>query len=1069
MAARKDIVYLTGDAPPEGPALYGYAFLFDPFILAACRTLPEMKPIRSFVKGDAARLAVSPIPHYSLSPEDDRRLLKILEAVLDSGGSAAIVQPSPRFYRCLPQLGETRYLRDIASLCEAWRFTSRLCGCRQDYPYREIYQAVDSEGEILSTVGDWPALVLNKKTALFTVNQFGAFSPWRLKDYVPAHANLWVELACRLLGIPVPGRASADSSMELRRDFHSYGLTAALLRELASLMGENIMSSERASGKMILEAARLFVGNRHDSAAEKLAAAFEILYRARLRLADTNIYLVDSAHASTLHGDIGFAEMQWPQWTREYMDYYLTLAEKRGLRLCLDWDASSVGNISVRFPELSARMRRHVEKGSLEFINGGYVQQYPHLWSVQSALQNFRYGRAIFESAVGSPVKTFGGQECCVNPQMPNLLVNSGYEQAIHRIQNFGHVPLVKDAAVMWQGKDGTSIPALPGNPDAAERLGNKFYRNLPLKIFQSVVHGVKDPVFTNMQDMAYREFLEEICRTAYYFPVLGGFTTVGGYFKKHPKGRLPRRRFDCKDYLYGYFYRNHEWRGNENNLAVKSFALENALASGQFLNSLASFRRVSGVKNWEMHWKKTLGLQAHDALIAGNMFTGVFGYQKSSRAGGPIVPSLTNAVKALEGYSRVLKDVRASSARDSGRLYPAGKGIVYINTLGFARKIPAVSADGRDGFIVLPPYGHSSRVEFEEGRVSASENILENDLLAVHMDLKRGCIGSITDKASGRTEVAECNEFVYGEDSKMLMGEFRATGFSSRRAAVRMKGVIRRKGEVLGFYDTRITLSQGSRMVDIRSRLSPAVDIPPDPCRHAFRFKIRLPSAFDAYRAFLNVNEKLAEGRICRQVEEFFPPMSYIFLRPPDPGMKMFNSPHYTRLAAGEGTSVDIMNTGAQWYYKKGDCLYNHLIGRNDDLRDFHYAVSVNGRGHPLLASLDWQTPVITRNSRAQPPWSLFQSSRSNLLLFGAEYAGGDVFILRAAELEGRRTRAVITCGHEPVRVYRSDYRGKFISALKTWGNQFAVNLPAWGGSEYRIELKRPRTRAAAGFPSVP
>lgn len=1055
MASRNNIVYLTGDTSPESNVLYGYTFMFDPFILAVCRRMPEMAPISTFSKWDKVDLAISPLPHYSLSPGDNRSLFKGLGALLGAGGSAAIVQPKENLYRHMHQFGKTKYLYDIISLCETWKFRTRLCSSQQDYPYREIFQAVDACGEILSTVGDWPALVLNKQVAFFTVNHFNAFFPWRLKDNIPQHADLWVELVCRLLQVPAPERACADSNMDLRRDFHSFGFALVLLRELALLRKANISSEIKEAEKIILEAANLFVRGKHSLSAERLGIAFHLLYKTRIKLANMDIYLADSAHASTLHPEIGFAEMQWPQWVKAYMDYYLSLAEKKGLAFCLDWDAVSVENIMKRFPKLSARIRSNVDRGSLEFINGGYVQQYPHLWSIQSTLKNFKFGREIFQSATGRPVRTFGGQECCVNPQMPNLLLKSGHTQAVHRIQNFGHVPLVKEPAIMWLGKDGTSIPALPGNPDAAERLGNKFYRNLALKIHQSAENRVESRVFVNMQDMSYRAFLEEVCRIAYYAPVLGNFTTISEYFKKCTRKNLPRKFFNIKDYLYGYFYRNHAWRGNENSFSVRAFLLENMLTGGQFINSLASFEGVSELKNWDRHWKKILDLQSHDVLIAGNMSVGAFGHQKTSRTGGPIDPLLTNAVKAREGYTEVLNDAKKTAARDLQRLHNSGNETVYINTLGFSRKIHGVRFNGSVGSITLPPYGRSGFIEPEEGHVKASENIIENSFIAAHIDGKKGCISSIVDKTTNRKSISECNEFVYGEDSKMIMEKARVTSSSSHRASLRIKGGIYSKGRPLGLYDTEISLRQGSRVVDIKSRLSPSIEIPPNPCDHSFRLRTRLPVDFEVRRALFNMNEKLAEGKIYEQVEEFSPPMSYIFLRPGDPRLKMFNSPFYARLLPKTGKSVDLMNRGTQWYYRKGKCIYKHLAGHNEELRNFHYAFSVNSGIHPLLASLDWQTPVHAVDSSSGAPWSLFQSNRTNTLLFGAEYTGGDIFILRVTELEGRRTRAVISCGYDLVRVYHSDYNGKFIRELKTDGRQFTVLMPAWGISEYKVELR--------------
>jgi len=141
-----------------------------------------------------------------------------------------------------------------------------------------------------------------------------------------------------------------------------------------------------------------------------------------------------------------------------------------------------------------------------------------------------------------------------MNPQMPNLLTRLGYRQALHRIQNFGHVPLVKERPSAG-GERRQHHCGGTGNPTATERLGSIFYLLLAYKIHQSLRAGTREPVLTNLQDISMIAFREEVCRIAWYAPIFGRHTTLSAYFKAH-RGKLPVKSFAYYDYLYGYFYK---------------------------------------------------------------------------------------------------------------------------------------------------------------------------------------------------------------------------------------------------------------------------------------------------------------------------------------------------------------------------------------------------------------------------------------------------------------------------------------------------------------------------------
>lgn len=1029
--------------------LYGYTFLFDPFILATAGSIPEMRALQRIRSWDAIDLCICGMRQQLVTQDMEGLLVDGAKLLLQKGKGVVLTQPSHRFYRELPTLRNTRYVRDICSLCEEWRIDVPVCKHSQNYPQKLMFQAVTGPGTVFSTVGEWPALMVDGKLALFAVDPLRAFARWNRGNVIWKHANLWVFLARQLLGAPAVDPGEIDRQIDLRRDFHAFGYALVMLRELAELEKRSLDRFMKAACEKVVAAADAFVRRQYPAAQAALGSAFQDLYRGRCAITRMDIHLADSLHGSTVYPDAGFAEFEWPEELSRYMQMFFHLIETRNYRVNLDWDGRSMKNLADRCPGLTARMRQLVEAGSLEFINGGYSQQYPHYVSPQANIENIRQGRRVFERVLGQAPVTYGGQECCMNPQMPNLLTKLGYRQALHRIQNFGHVPLVKEAAIRWRGKDGSAIVAVPGNPTATERLGCLFYLLLAYKIHQSLRAGLRDPVLTNLQDIGMVAFREEVCRIAYYAPIFGRHTTLSACLKAC-HGRLPVKSFAYYDYLYGYFYRDSRWRGDENDGFAKAFALEQAIANARLLNGLAAFHGKARLRDFWPQWDLLFALHAHDSVLAGNLYMGAF-----FGGGGPLDDDMTNAVMSHRNYDPIMARVQTGMARDLHAVLgaPGGRWAAF-NTLGFPRHAVLKTAEGY-ARVALPAWGGAFTSPLSDGQVRVTSGILENERLNIRFDPESGCIGEIRDKSTGRVAVARANEFVYGATSTMRMTERRIVERDASRSEVMTSGTVWDHGEKVAFYETYVALADDSRVVDIRTRLRPLIALPPNPCEKAFRLSVQIAGPKpEIVTSYLNIFETLREPAVAKQFQRFKPQPYLIFLRPTDTRLHMFSSPNYVRLNAG-GHTVDLFNNGPQWYYAKEGQILQHLVGSNDHCFDFRYALAVGQtKKHPLLAALDWQTPPLACQVKNRIPPSLFATELPNVLLFGCAYLGQRTFLIRAMEIAGRRARGIIASGYRLQHVEETDYLGNRLRSLKARPAHFACDMPAWGIAEYHVRL---------------
>ena len=145
----------------------------------------------------------------------------------------------------------------------------------------------------------------------------------------------------------------------------------------------------------------------------------------------------------------------------------MQLADRAGLRTCVDLDTRAWDRMRLEFPDVVKRFARYVKAGKVEVIGGTYGQPMGTMFSGESNIRQLIYGRASAVRALGQAPTTFLEEEEFSHPQLPQLLKSDGYRYAsLSQVDTWGKagIPEIDADSILWQGKDGTEIPTAPKN-----------------------------------------------------------------------------------------------------------------------------------------------------------------------------------------------------------------------------------------------------------------------------------------------------------------------------------------------------------------------------------------------------------------------------------------------------------------------------------------------------------------------------------------------------------------------------------------------------------------------------
>lgn len=585
---------------------YGYTLLFSPEILHCFRTLPELLNSTAIGSVEFGKYDLIVLPECKDSSPTEGHLCK------SKAQKAIVVQPSEKmlYDRC-----NIDSVKKVPSLKETWHMPEK------DYLYPsglEFQILVPKNAEVLSLIGENPDCFLCGNTGVFTTDFFKAITAHIHEPILPRLLSDASKLLCKtvlsLAGI-TPTPCSTEDE-DLHRDFHAAGYALQIMRELC---GDNdfLPTFEHH----LIAASDAFVSSQFDLCQSRLKDAFTVLADYRKRIISKDIFFIDTIHAGSMLSDSGYFEFDWPQKTAEFLSNMTSWVERRNFKFCVDFGAGAMEHFFKRYPKLKARMAKAAQAGLIEFVNGTYSQPYPLLYSNESMLRQFEFGKTEVKSLFGVEVKTYASQEFGFTSSLPALLNLAGYHANVGRVYNQGDVPRDDKKLINWRGKDGEEIPTLPAHSYPSEKEYDFTYANLHIKLQEAEKHAPDIVVSTSLGDASYyRPFREELTRIQFYAPVFGEICTFADYFKRcQPESTYDIKADDLK--FDGYFLNLDNWEslhakhaGGANRHGCLVQQAEFSLLALEQAD--ATLFALTGTPSGSVNWKPLLQYEGHDNYV---------------------------------------------------------------------------------------------------------------------------------------------------------------------------------------------------------------------------------------------------------------------------------------------------------------------------------------------------------------------------------------------------------------------------------------------------------------------
>lgn len=499
-------------------------FLHDPFLLSAFGKdfkIWEMKE-----ETDRARLAdvdLLIIPH-AISTADELQVISYFNA----GGKTLWVRPSESALRQITN-GSASIVRTLKSHRERWE----LPGGTFYYPQMLTYDQYSSgTGEGFWAIGDSPGVVrLGQATIcpgdIFFAHMWYMNSPLDTLSPRGELSSFQTMFSTEILHLL--SREADEKTLFtrffLRRDFHAYGFARRKVKDLLEL---HERSTDLSSADALVHSAatKLAAGEQDSCVEEELRNAFIRLKEARDEVTAIPIYYADGMHGGILTEDYGYIEIASPQFVADLFRMFLELGRRRGYRFSCDISIATFVHLEKRFPTLIQELRDAMEEGFFEAANGSIGQLYPHLFSLEINIRQFVSGQTAMERLFGRKARSFLAQEFQLTPSYASILAQSGYDLALHRIQNKGATVYSDQTSIIWQSPDGESIRTIPTHFDDSQQAISTGFTHWP-ELITKTAKSYPMGIYTNLLDIVWiTMFREEAIRSSWYAPVLGKFVT---------------------------------------------------------------------------------------------------------------------------------------------------------------------------------------------------------------------------------------------------------------------------------------------------------------------------------------------------------------------------------------------------------------------------------------------------------------------------------------------------------------------------------------------------------------
>ncbi len=479
-----------------------------------------------------------------------------------------------------------------------------------------------------------------------------------------------------------------------------------------------------------------------------------------------------------------------------------------GVKTCINLDARAYELIAQRFPEVSEKLKKYLDAGKVELIGGTFAQPMGSYISGESNIRQIVYGRETIRKALGYEMVTFLEEEEFTHPQLPQILIGSGFRYAsLAQVDTWGRsgIPPLELNVFHWKGMDGTTIPSTPKNS-----LFSYGLQDLASLSALKTLQTLGKPLVINWAEFgwephetpAYLSESEKYKKLSEKFPI--EYVTLKEYMEKYatdPRQTVYLNMDAWKKLL--------PWGIGGDQLRILDRKVEALLLAAERFDAVASsLGTKTKERSLEAAWKDLLTAQSHDVSLCEysrwqsdrmapldrsedfhNFAWGVIGYnhldaaQKEAQAildlsvghiAGQVGSQVTKqghlAATVLNpcGWERTevvltgriypahekAKDVLIKDS--SGRLVPSQivkserddqGNLIVANVAFLAEKVPSV---GYDTYYLelLPGLSQSPTTDL---RIDEQRLELENEYLKIKLGSTHGAITSLFDKTTGQ------------------------------------------------------------------------------------------------------------------------------------------------------------------------------------------------------------------------------------------------------------------------------------------------------------------------------
>jgi alpha-mannosidase len=816
--------------------------------------------------------------------------------------------------------------------------------------------------------------------------------------------------------------APAGERGALVLDFHALGTAWWFLRDLTVGMGHSDGLDHENFTREVLAGARAWAACDHNTARNRLRAAFELLTQARERFYPVDAYLVDLC---LLDPAMPGGVLADPLDARSPVTF---IAPARAIEAQGEQDAASL-----------ARLREAITEGWADVAGGAYAEVEEPLLPLGSILWQFRRGSEVYRAGLdGRNVETLARRRFGLYPLLPQVGRRFGFRFAVHLGFDAGRFPVRTEAKRLWESPDHSNLEAMTRPPLAADRPAQGAL--LPWRLAATMKDDHVATLALVHWPSPLSGWYKDLRRVAAYSPVLARWVTLNDYF------HLTDRPFESfgpgpDDYVTPYLAQavarkdprpvslkaEHARLRSRLDAVAVCRAMAEALGTGLPEGEGPAVAGIESAVETGRLDDAASALDAAEPAWAGAVARGIAGTATGGRPGFLVV----NPTGLARRAAVVLPDA-APDLRPEGPLRAAQfteEGVVAVVDL------PAF------GYAWVPRDTNFEASPAPAGTLTVRDRALRNESVSVEVDPTTGGLRGV--KAAGEDTARLGQQLVIaglvGPDGKPAASRMRCDGFEveyggpALAQAVSTGALVGPGGTTLATFRQRLRLWTGRPLVELDVTLG---DLDP----------AWLASAADA--------DPWSSYLACRWAW-------------PDPNSML----RRTCLLAPELTEADRPETpdaldvstrrqrtallfgGLAHHRRHGTRMLDTLLvaGRETG-RAFRLGVALDLE-HPFHAADDLIAPAYVVPTEAGPPrtgptgW-LFRTDNPGVAVTGVEYVDateegrGWGLAFHMIETAGRAARCRLRTFRNPTWARQTDFQGDVIVDLPVDGDSVLADL---------------------------